>query len=142
MEFLHFGMKVDDIASSSGLFGALLGISWEPVKEYAVELDFAGQPEPGRTLVTHGWTQSGVEVEMVQPLTGRSPDVEILGSRQGISHIAYRVDHLDSALARATDAGLTTVCSYRSEQVDFAFCDGPGLGGILLQLVQFHGSRA
>jgi hypothetical protein len=141
MEFLHFGMKVDDISSSTGLFGALLGISWGPVSEHSVELDFAGQPEPSRTLVAHGVTASGVEIEMVQTLTGRSPDVELLGDREGISHIAYRVDDLDVALTRAVNAGLTTVCAHRSEQADVAFCSGPGLGGILLQLVQFHGLR-
>src|SRR3954452_4469468 len=131
-------MKVDDIDSSSQLFGALLGMTWEPVKEYSVELDYAGQPENGRTLVTHGLTPAGVEVEMVQTLSGRSPDTDVLGTREGVSHIAYRVDDLAAARAKAEEAGLTTLCSYRSDQVDFVFYDGPGLGGILLQLVQFH----
>jgi len=142
MQFLHFGMMVDDVDVSSRLFGSLLGISWEPVKEYAIELDFAGRSEPGRTLVTHGLTEAGVEIEMVQALEGRSPDTQVLGAREGVSHIAYQVDDLEPAMARAEQAGLTALCSYRSEQVDFVFFDGPGLGGILLQLVQFHGPRA
>jgi hypothetical protein len=33
------------------------------------------------------------------------------------------------------------VCFYASDYVDFVFYDGPGLGGILLQLVRFHGER-
>jgi catechol 2,3-dioxygenase-like lactoylglutathione lyase family enzyme len=141
MKFLHFGLRVDNIAASSELFGATLGISWEPIKEYAVELDFAGRSESGRSLVTHGLTDGGVEIEMVQALSGRSPDTEVLGDREGVSHIAYQVDDLDAALARAEERGLSELCSYHSEQVDFAFCDGPGLGGVLLQLVQFHGPR-
>jgi catechol 2,3-dioxygenase-like lactoylglutathione lyase family enzyme len=142
MEFLHFGMKVNDIETSSTLYGSLLGISWEAVKEYAVDLDFAGTTESGRSLVSHGLTAGGVEIEMVQVLAGRSPDTDALGPREGVSHIAYRVDDLDAAVARAEQSGLQLICSYRSEQVDFVFCDGPGLGGILLQLVQFHGPRA
>ena len=142
MQFLHFGMKVDDIEASSRLFGSLLGISWEPVKEYALELDFAGQLESGRTLVTHGLTESGVEIEMVQAVSGRSPDTEVLGVGEGVSHVAYQVDDLAASMTWAERAGLSVLCSYDSEQVDFAFFNGPGLGGILLQLVQFHGARA
>src|SRR4051794_30256469 len=119
MEFLHFGMRVTDVERSSALFGALLGMTWEPIKEYDVELDFAGEAERGRTLVTHGLTEDGVEIEMVQALTGRSPDSAVLGDREGVSHVAYRVDNLDAAHGRALAAGLTTLCTYRSEQVDF-----------------------
>src|SRR3954451_22376245 len=135
-------MKVDDVQASSQLFGSLLGMEWEPVKEYAIDLDFAGRPEPGRTLVTHGLTADGVEVEMVQALAGRSPDTEVLGYREGVSHIAYQVDDLAAATTRAEAAGLSTLCSFGSEQVSFVFLDGPALGGILLQLVQFHGPRS
>ncbi len=141
MEFLHFGMKVDDIRASSQLLGRVLGIEWEPIKEYAVELDFAGQPEPGRTLVSHGLAEGGVEIEMVQSLEGRSPDEQVLGEREGVSHIAYRVDALEAAMARAEESGLTRLCSYRSEYVDFVFYESATLGGMLLQLVTFHGDR-
>ncbi len=142
MEFLHFGMKVDDIAATSGLLGRLLGVSFEAIKEYAIELDFAGRPEQGRTLVTHGLTEGGVEIELVQAIEGRVPDTEVLATREGVSHIAYRVDDLEAAMTDAAHAGLKPVCSYHSEYVDFAFYSGPDLGGLLLQFVQFHGERA
>ena len=141
MQFLHFGMKVDDIKASTAVFEQLLDITWEPVKEHAVELEFADGRHLGRSLVTHGLTHSGVEIELVEPLEGRSPDIEALGEREGVSHIAYRVADLPSAMARAERAGLRQVCSYASDYVDFVFYDGPGLGGILLQLVTFHGER-
>jgi hypothetical protein len=141
MEFLHFGMKVDDIRASSDLLGRLLGISWEPITEYAIELDFAGRVEPGRTLVSHGLTEAGVEIEMVQSIDGRTPDERVLGAREGVSHVVYRVDDLDSAKARAEESGLAQVCAYRSEYVDFVFYEGDVLGGLLLQLVKFHGER-
>lgn len=141
MEFLHFGMRVDDIAATSDLFGRLLGISWEPIKEYAIDLEFVDAAEHGRTLVTHGLTEGGVEIELVQVLAGRAPDSEVLGAREGVSHIAYRVDDLNAALADATAAGLSPVCSHHSEYVDFVFCSGPKSGGLLVQLVKFHGDR-
>jgi hypothetical protein len=141
MEFLHFGMKVDDIQASAAMFEQLLDITWEPVKEHAVELEFADGRHRGRSLVTHGLTPGGVEIEMVETIEGRSPDIEALGDGQGVSHIAYRVADLGSAMARAERAGLRQVCFYASDYVDFVFYDGPGLGGILLQLVRFHGER-
>jgi catechol 2,3-dioxygenase-like lactoylglutathione lyase family enzyme len=141
MEFLHFGLKVDDISATSGLLGRLLGVSFEPIEQYAIELDFVGGPEPGRTLVTHGLTEHGVEIELVQAIDGRVPDTEVLGTRQGVSHIAYRVDDLEAATVDAAQAGLNPVCSYHSDYVDFAFYSGPELGGLLLQFVQFHGER-
>jgi hypothetical protein len=82
-----------------------------------------------------------VEIELVQAIEGRVPDTEALGSREGVSHIAYRVDGLEAAKADAAQAGLKPVCAYHSDYVDFAFYSGPDLGGLLLQFVQFHAAR-
>src|SRR5207247_737116 len=90
MEFLHFGLKVDDIAATSGLLGRLLGVSFEPIEEYAIELDFAGGPEAGRTLVTHGLTERGVEIELVQAIDGRVPDTEVLGTSGSMAATSVR----------------------------------------------------
>lgn len=141
MQFLHFGMRVNDIRRSSELLHDLVGISWEPVKEYVTTSGAGDSTEEARSLVTHGLTADGVEIEMVQSLEGPSPDTFVLGDREGLSHIAYRVDDLESALATARDRGLRVVNSYQSDYVDFVFCDGPGLGGMLLQLVRFHRDR-
>jgi hypothetical protein len=83
-----------------------------------------------------------VEIEMVQAVRGRDPDTAVLGRRQGVSHIAYRVDDLPPAMARAEAAGLQRLCTYSSDQVDFSLHEGPALGGMLLQLVAFHGERS
>ncbi len=143
MKFLHVGMKVDDIERSQRLYGELFGMSWEPVSEHALpDALLEGEVIPSRTLVSHGWTSDGTEIEMVQVLEGRTADHLVLGDREGLSHIAFSVDDLAAAVESAEAAGLTRVSEWSSPAVDFVFFSGAALGGLLVQLVCFKAPRA
>jgi catechol 2,3-dioxygenase-like lactoylglutathione lyase family enzyme len=143
MEFLHVGMKVDDIQRSRAVYGQLFGMTWEPVSEYALaDAVLEGEVSPSRTLVSHGWTADGAEIEMVQVVEGRTADHLVLGDREGLSHVAFRVDDLATAVANAEAAGLRRVSSWSSPAVDYVFFSGAALGGLLVQLVQFKTPRA
>ena len=143
MEFLHVGMKVDDIERSRALYGQLFGMTWEPVSEYALaDAVLEGEVSPSRTLVSHGWTADGTEIEMVQVVEGRTADHLVLGDREGLSHVAFSVEDLDSAVATAEAAGLRRVAEWSSPAVDYVFLSGAALGGVLVQLVQFKAPRA
>jgi predicted enzyme related to lactoylglutathione lyase len=142
MDFLHIGMKVHDIERATRCYAEAFGIVWEPVREYQLShITLEGDAAPSRTLVTHGKTAQGIEIEMVQGLEGKTADDLVLDGREGVSHIAFTVDDLDTAIAQATERGLRLVSEYRSEQVDFAFFDGDDLGGVLAQLVHFKQER-
>ena len=142
MGFLHVGMKVHDIERATRCYAEGFGIVWEPVREYQLSrITLEGDVEPSRTLVTHGKTAQGFEIEMVQGLEGKTADDLVLDGREGMSHIAFTVDNLDTAIAEAIERGLRLVSEYRSEQVDFAFFDGDDLGGLLAQLVHFKQPR-
>jgi hypothetical protein len=142
MEFLHVGMKVDDIHRSSELYHKLFGIDWEPVREYRLDaVTGEGTVESSTTLVTHGRTASGFEIEMVQVLDGHTSDEVVLGSREGLSHFGFTVADLDAAIGEAESRNLSKVSEYRSDYVDFAFFRGGDLGGALAQLIQFHQPR-
>src|SRR3954466_7885167 len=142
MDFLHVGMKVDDIHRCTELYRSLLGIEWEPIKEYALEdATVEGMTAPSRTLVTHGRTSSGFEIEMIQVLEGTTADEVALGAREGVSHFGFTVRDLDAAVADAERRGLHKVSEYRSPYVDFVFLDGAALGGALAQLVHFNEPR-
>ena len=126
MGFLHFGLKVHDIERATRCYAAAFGIAWEPVREYQLRhITLEGDQAPSRTLVTHG----------------KTADDLVLDGREGVSHIAFTVDNLDTAIAEATERGLRLVSEYRSEQVDFAFFAGDDLGGLLAQLVHFKQER-
>lgn len=143
MEFLHVGMKVDDIERSRALYGQLFGMKWEPVSEYALaDAVLQGEVTPSRTLVSHGWTSDGTEIEMVQVVEGRTADHLVLDDREGLSHVAFSVDDLASAVAAAEAGGLQRVSEWSSPAVDYVFLAGAALGGLLVQLVQFKGPRA
>jgi len=142
MDFLHIGMKVHDIERATRCYAEAFGVVWEPVREYQLShITLEGDAAPSRTLVTHGHTSQGFEIEMVQGLEGTTADDLVLDGREGVSHIAFTVDNLDTAIADATERGLRLVSEYRSEQVDFAFFDGDDLGGVLAQLVHFKQPR-
>ncbi len=142
MEFLQVGLKVDDIHRTSEMYGALFGIEWEPVREYTLDdATLHGQVTPSRSLVTHGRTSTGVEIELVQVLDGHTADEVVLGDREGISHFGFTVPDLDAAIAEGEARGLRNVSEWRSEYVDFAFLDGAGLGGALIQLIHFNQER-
>jgi catechol 2,3-dioxygenase-like lactoylglutathione lyase family enzyme len=142
MDFLHIGMKVHDIERATRCYAAAFGIAWEPVREYQLsDIILNGDVAPSRTLVTHGRTAQRFEIEMVQVLEGEAADDLMLGGREGVSHIAFTVGNLDTAVAAAAERGLRLVSEYRSEQVDFAFFAGDDLGGLLAQLVHFKQPR-
>jgi catechol 2,3-dioxygenase-like lactoylglutathione lyase family enzyme len=138
MGFLHVGMKVHDIERATRCYAALFGIDWEPVREYQLShITVDSDVAPSRTLVTHGKTAQGFEIEMVQVLEGKVADDLVLDGREGVSHIAFTVDNLDAAIGEATERGLRLVSEYRSEQVDFAFFAGDDLDD-LFQGVSGH----
>ena len=142
MGFLHVGMKVHDIERATRCYAEWFGITWEPVREYQLShITVDGDTAPSRTLVTHGKTVEGFEIEIVQVLEGKVADDLVLDGREGMSHIAFTVDDLDTAIGEATERGLRLVSEYRSEQVDFAFFAGDDLGGLLAQLVHFKQPR-
>ena len=75
MGFLHVGMKVYDIERAARCYAAAFGIGWEPVREYQLShITLEGEVTPSRTLVTHGKTAEGFEIEMVQGLEGKTAD--------------------------------------------------------------------
>lgn len=106
------------------------------------DITLNGDAVPSRTLVTHGKTAQGFEIEMVQVLEGEVADDLVPDDREGVSHIAFTVDDLDAAIATAAERGLRLVSEYRSEQVDFAFFAGDDLGSLLAKLVHFKRPRS
>jgi catechol 2,3-dioxygenase-like lactoylglutathione lyase family enzyme len=142
MDFLHVGVKVHDIERATRFYAEAFGIVWEPVREYRLsDIALEGRVAPSRSLVTHGKTSQGFEIELVQVLEGEVADDLVLGGREGVSHFAFTVDDLDTAAAEAADRGLRLVSEYRSGAVDFAFFTGEHLGGLLTQLVHFKQAR-
>ena len=138
MNLLHFGFKVKDIARSTALYADLFGIAWEPIREYDVPVSVDGEARRNRSLVTHGRTSDGIEIEMVQPIEGESPDDIALDGREGISHVAFKVIDLAAERARLRARGIRIVSEGTAPRADWLFVADPWLGGAMVQLVQLH----
>ena len=121
MGFLHVGMKVHDIERATRCYTAVFGIAWEPVREYQLShITLEGDLAPSRTLVTHGKTAQGVEIEMVQVLEGMVADDLVWRPGGGIPHRVHgrQPGHRHRRGDRARAAPRFRV---PSELVDFAY---------------------
>ncbi|MGE0387897.1 MAG: VOC family protein [Gammaproteobacteria bacterium] len=135
MKFLHFGFRVHDIERTVAAYRELLGLEWEPVKEYATT---DPQGRPARSQVSHAWTEDGTEIEMVQVDGGACLDDLVMGGREGISHVAVAVQDLAAEKSRALARGLKVVQEGSAPRASWFFIHDERLGGALVQMVQLH----
>jgi len=81
-----------------------------------------------------------VELELLQPLEGGggSSAREFLERRgEGVQHIAFFVDDLDSALSRVAEMGIEVLqMGRRPGGGGYALLDTDAVGGVIIELVQ------
>ena len=98
----HIGIVVADIAASREMFAKLLGLA--PISEVFedplqdVKVQFLGFPRK-------------TSVELIEPLSEKSPARLALEKGGGLNHLCLEVDDLDDALRRALAAG--AICTRR-----------------------------
>jgi methylmalonyl-CoA/ethylmalonyl-CoA epimerase len=77
-----------------------------------------------------------IEIELIQPLEGKSPHKQFLDSKgEGIHHIAFLVDDLDKEEANFTKQGVNVLHSGKWQGGGFVYLDF-GVGGIVVELMQ------
>lgn len=136
MRFLHFGFKVHDIERTAAAYRELLGLDWEPVREFELMTRVGTVEGLARSKVTHAVTENGVEIELVQTVAGPSVDDSLLGEREGLSHIAFVVDDLAAERARAEAKGIEVLSEGEAPRARWIFLKDERFGGALLQLVE------
>jgi len=136
MKLLHFGFAVHDIEAVTQAYRELFGIRWEPVVRYVLPDGEGGEPQV--SLVTHGHTGDGTEIEMVQTVSGQTVDARWFEGREGVSHIAFQVEDLAVERARLEAKGVAIVGEGSAPRADWFFVSDPRLGGALVQLVQLR----
>ncbi|MGB8364177.1 MAG: VOC family protein [Rhizomicrobium sp.] len=138
MKFLHFGFKVHDIEKASAAYRELFGLEWEPIQEFTLPTRIGTQNGETQSKVTHAWTDDGVEIELVQTVSGPSVDDAVMGSREGISHIAFAVDSLAAARTMAEARGARIISEGTAPRASWVFLHDERLAGALVQLVELH----
>lgn len=135
MRLLHFGFAVRDIEATTTAYRDLFRIEWAPVARYALP---DGQGGEQVSLVTHGMTGDGTEIEMVQTVSGDTVDTRWFGDREGVSHVAFQVDDLPAERERLALLGVEIVGEGSAPRADWFFVRDDRLGGTLVQLVQLN----
>jgi catechol 2,3-dioxygenase-like lactoylglutathione lyase family enzyme len=130
VRFLHVGFHVRDLERTVGIYKDIPGFSWDTIAEHE-------QPA-GRFRVTHGYSTDGAEFEFVQTLSGTAVDEQVLGDREGVSHIAFAVEDLDAERAKANANGIEIVNEGVAPRARWFFLKDPRFGGVLLQLVELR----
>jgi methylmalonyl-CoA/ethylmalonyl-CoA epimerase len=95
----HLGLAVKDLDAAVRLYEGVFGLEVE--HRWVAEAD---QMEAASFRV------GDIEIELMQPLTPDSPVGRFIARRgEGIHHVAYKVDDVAEALARARSSGIETI---------------------------------
>ncbi|KIF71547.1 hypothetical protein HY68_28075 [Streptomyces sp. AcH 505] len=83
---------------------------WAATTERVTDLSFTAARLHGEEVscsARYGFINTGAsEIELIQPLTGRSPYTEFLETNgEGVHHLAYVVESVDAYLAALREAG-------------------------------------
>jgi len=83
-------------------------------------------------------TQMGaVQLELVQPISGKSLQMEFLEKHgEGVNHLAFLVNDLDGEVAQLVQKGFRVISSGKTARSAFAYLDTDKVGGIILELIQ------
>ena len=101
---------------------------------------YRGEPSDVTLRMAFG-KSGGVEIELIQVVSGRSPHLELLEKYgEGAHHVRFRVDDVDATSRRLEPLGFETIWYKRMEGGDivFTYLEGPpGHGGAVIELFQF-----
>ncbi len=125
----HIGIAVKDLAASNALFEKLLGVPHykiETVESEGVKTSFF-QSGPNKIEL----------LEATKPESAIAKFVEKKG--EGIHHIAFAVEDLDSEMKRLQDEGFVILPGFPKNGADnkrVAFLHPKGTNGVLVELCQ------
>ena len=103
----HVAIVVADIEAAAADFQRRWGVSIEDVRDYVTtDAPYQG----GRVTFTarFGFIRTGgAQIEVIQPVEGRSPYTDFLAANHGdgVHHLAYIVESIDAYLQQLTDIG-------------------------------------
>jgi len=125
----HVGIAVKNLQSSIGFYETILGL-----KCYAIE-------EVQDQKVRTAFFQVGqTKIELLEPTSPESPVAKFIEKRgEGIHHIAFAVENVQSALAEAEKNHVQLIDKRPrkgAEQLEIAFLHPKSTGGVLMELCE------
>jgi len=125
----HIGIAVKDLESSNLLFAKLFGAPHYKIEEVASE------------GVKTSFFQSGPnKIELLEATNPESPIAKFIAKKgEGIHHIAFAVDNIESEIARLKLEGFTVLNEVPKKGADnklVAFLHPKSTNGVLIELCQ------
>jgi 4-hydroxyphenylpyruvate dioxygenase-like putative hemolysin len=158
----HIGIVVEDMDQAIDYYERVFGLGPFQTEVYDLS-QFTHKSKPINAKVKAGIAYAGsVFVELVQVLEGETPHSEFLRQRgEGLQHVAFSVEDIDSALAELAKEGIEPLMSYtltieapgnekdgspttrRRFDIHEAYLDSTSVGGTIIQLLEIkeRGSR-
>ena len=134
--FHHIGVVVRNIDKAVEYYQALGIGPFEPSNLVHIDRRIYGTPVTDVKFAAKGIALGSIGFELVQPVSGETPQKEFLESRgEGINHIAFIVDDIKEAISIMVEAGFKVVSSAKNEGGGgVAFFDTDKIGGVQIEL--------
>lgn len=125
----HIGIAVKDIDASNNLFASLFGKEHYKIEDVESE-----------GVKTSFFECGPNKIELLQATNENSPIAKFIEKKgEGIHHIAFAVDDIESEIARLTDEGFKMIHEKPKKGADnklIAFLHPKATNGVLIELCQ------
>ena len=134
--FHHIGLVVKNVDESAEYYESLGLGPFEPSNLTHIDRKVYGKPAPDVKLAAKGTVLGPIGIELVQPVSGETPQKKFLESKgEGINHIAFVVDDIEEAISIMAEAGFKAVSIAKNKGGGgVAFFDTDKNGGVMIEL--------
>jgi catechol 2,3-dioxygenase-like lactoylglutathione lyase family enzyme len=135
----QIGIVVKDMDRAVAYYSSVFG--WGPFSTMEVEVNgFTYKGKKGDCRLKIALASMGpIEIELIQVMEGKTPHSEFLREKgEGIQHLRFHVDDLDSMLAELAKDGIRPVFhhSYPEYGIAFAYLNSDKIGGVMFELIE------
>jgi hypothetical protein len=107
----QIGVVVKDVEKAAQNYSTLFGIGPFTIYEFRPENDdYEGEKMTGTRLKMGKAMWNSMELELIEPIEGRSPHMDWLRQRgEGVQHFGFNVPNFDDVCRRFLDEGFTPI---------------------------------
>lgn len=136
--FIQIGIVVKSVDETLKYFQEMFGF-----KDFEVRyVDYPTATYYGKVAGYKGkrgfFNLGNTQIELIELVSGKTIHEDFLKNKgEGLNHLGFRVDDLESAKKNAEKAGLHVIQSFtRPDSSGFAYIDSDKVGGVIIEMIQ------
>lgn len=144
----HVGIVVENMDKAIDYYSSVFGIGPFNTEVYDLN-EFIHHGQPINAKVKAAIAGAGpVFIELIEVLEGETPHSEFFREKgEGLQHIAFTVDDIDSTLAKLAENGIEPLMRYnltiagsekKKLEIHEAYLDSDKIGGTTIQLMEIR----